>query len=297
MALDRFRHDLEAGVRGRQLDKPWGEAIDPNAQRDPNTPPTLYAGSSNAIGFFKSVDWGVTWTVTRMPDSFGDYKYQQVYSVDVDPYDVRHVLVAFHEAPDIAESIDGGATWRKIKTPPEDGGSSYYPFFINTGNPATTRTTWITVPQQVSSAGAVRTENSGATWTKLGQYQHHHGSAQWFDAGGGVIYMAAMNPPGVHKSTDYGKTWKTLTTMSDGVVTATPDNLYTSVGLGWGTTSDPQDPRLGVAARGDDTRWTSMKPPAGFVDGAKRIGVTRDDKHDILVGGMWHAGIWRYVEP
>jgi hypothetical protein len=281
----------------RKMEKLWGTAIDPDPKRDPSKPPTIYAGSSAAIGFLKSVDFGATWTVQRMPDAFGDYKYQQVYSVDVDPYDVNHVIVAFHEAPDVGESTDGGVTWRKIATPPEDAGGSYYPFFVNTGDAATTRVTWLVIPQQNGPARALRTADAGAHWTKRGQFQHHHGSAQIFDAGGGTLYVAAMQPSGIHKSTDYGQTWKTLSTVSDGVIVGTPRHLYTSVGLGWGTASAPQDPHLVVASRGDDTQWTPMKAPAAMVDGAKRIAVTHDAKHDILVAGMWHAGIWRYIEP
>jgi hypothetical protein len=282
---------------GSNWGKPWGTAIDPNPNRDPNSPPTLYAGVSNAIGFLKSVDFGATWSEQRLPDAFGDYRYQQVYSVDVDPSDVDHVIVAFHEAPDVAESIDGGKTWTKIPTPPEDGGSSYYPFFVNTGTAAITRTTWLTVPQINGDARALRTTDSGAHWTKLGQFQHNHGSAQLFDAGAGTIYLAAIQPNGIHKSTDFGQTWTTITTLTNGVVTASPRYLYGGVGLGWGSPAAPLDPHLARAARGDDTAWSTMQPPAGMVDGAKRIAVTHDDAHAILVAGSWHAGIWRYVEP
>ena len=74
--------------------------------------------------FSQVVDFGVTWTEQRMPDAFGRLRYQQVYSIDVDPYDMNHVIIAFHEAPDVGESTDGGKTWKKIPTPPEDGGSS-----------------------------------------------------------------------------------------------------------------------------------------------------------------------------
>ena len=282
---------------GANWGKPWGEAIDPNTARDPNTPPALYAGVSNAIGFLKSLDFGVTWTVTKLPDAFGDYRYQQVYSIDVDPYDTKHVIIAFHEAPDVAESLDAGATWVKHTTPPEDGGSSYYPFFINTGNAATTRTTWLTIPQQNGGARALRTTNSGTSWTKLNKFQHHHGSAEIFDAGGGTLYVAAMQPDGVHKSTDYGVTWNSLTTLSSGVVTATSKNFYTSVGLGWGNASAPLDPTLVTAPREMDTAWKKMPGTTGIVDGAKRIATTNDGTHNIVVAGNWHAGIWRYVEP
>jgi hypothetical protein len=168
---------------------------------------------------------------------------------------------------------------------------------VNTGNADTTRTTWFTLPQQNGTARALRTTDGGATWTKLGKFQHHHGSAQLYDAGAGNIYLAAMEPSGIHKSIDFGQTWTTISTISDGVITASRDYLYTSVGFGWGTAADPLDPRLGSAPLGNDEQWSSMTVPAGMVDGAKRIAVTHDDKHDILVSGSWHAGIWRYVEP
>jgi hypothetical protein len=282
---------------GSDWSKPWGTAIDPNPKRDPNTPPVLYAGASNPIGFLKSVDFGVTWTVQRMPESFGDFRYQQVYSVDVDPNDKNHVLIAFHEAPDIGESTDGGKTWKKVPTPPEDGGSSYYPFFVNTGSAKTTRTTWLVIPQQNSEARALRTTDGGAHFTKLGKFQHHHGSAQLFDAGAGTLYLSAMQPSGIHKSTDYGQTWTTLSDVSDGIIAGSRGYLYGAVGLGWGSVSAPLDPHMARASRSDDGRWSAVKAPAGMVDGAKRIAVTRDAAHDILVAGSWHAGIWRYIEP
>src|SRR6185436_17050095 len=157
------------------------------------------------------------------------------------------------EAPGIGESTDGGKTWRKIQTPPEDAGGSYYPYFVRTGDAATTPVTWLVIPQQNGPARALRTTDAGASWTKLGQFQHHHGSAQIFDADGGTIYVAAMQPSGIHKSTDYGQTWKMLSTMSDDVIAGTRRNLYASVGLGWGTASAPQDPHLAVASQRDDT--------------------------------------------
>ncbi|HEV8247616.1 MAG TPA: sialidase family protein, partial [Polyangiaceae bacterium] len=261
------------------------------------TAPALYAGGSNAVGFHKSTDFGVTWSDQLLPAAFGDYRYQQVYSVDVDPYDTDHILVAFHEAPDVAESTDGGTTWTKFATPPEDGGSSYYPFFINTGDAGTTHETWLTIPQQNGDARALRTTDGGTSWTKLGQFQHHHGSAQIFDAGSGLIYVAAMSPGGVHKSTDYGVTWASIYDGDGGVVTATPNFLYSSVGFGWGKVDAPLDPGLITAPRNTDDTWSHVTPPAGMVDGAKRMAVTYDGAHHIVVAGSWHAGIWRYVEP
>ena len=281
---------------GANWQKPWAAAIDPSKSRDPQRAPALYAGNSAAIGFLASTDWGVTWTARRLPDSFGNYAYQQVYSIDVDPYDSNHLIIGFHEAPDMAESTDGGMTWKKITGADADA-QSYCPYFLDTGSAATTRRTWLVVPQINTSARAVRTVDGGATWMKLNQFQHYHGSSQIFDAGKGVVYMGAVNPNGLWKSTDLGATWTKVATGSAGVVTASARYLYSNVGLGWGSPGAPLDPELMSARRDADTSWTKTPAPSGMVDGSKRMAVTHDGAHAIVVAGNWHAGIWRYVEP
>ena len=283
--------------KGDNWGKPWGSAIDPNPKRDPTVAPTIYAGVSGALGFLKSVDFGKTFSTQKMPDSFGDYHYQEVYSVDIDPYDVKHALVGFHEQGDAAETTDGGSTWKKRPTPPEDDGGSYYPFFIDTGDAATTAKTWLVIPQEASTAYAVQTVDAGATWTKLGKFQHHHGSAQIFSPGMSVVYMAAMQPSGIQKSIDGGVTWKQLSDISDGLITGSDKLLYVSVGKGWGSMAEPLDAQMGTASRTADGKWDAMKAPSGMFDGSKRIAVTKDATHSIIVAGNWHAGIWRYIEP
>jgi len=282
---------------GSNWGKPWGTAIQPNPDRDPTKAPVLYAGGSNPVGLLRSLDFGVTWTEHPLPMDFGDFRYQQVYSIDINPYDSQHIIVAFHEAPDVGESTDGGKTWVKHLTPAEDGGTSYYPFFVQTGDAATTRKTWLAVPQETGNSRALRTTDGGASWTKLNQFQHHHGSAQLFDAGGGLIFLSAMQPAGIHKSTDYGSTWTSLSAASSGVVTASKKNLYASVGVGYAMASSGFDPQLVTAPRDNDTAWVPMTRPPGMFDGAKRMAVTHDEAHDLVVSGNWHAGIWRYIEP
>jgi hypothetical protein len=276
--------------------KPWGTAISPQMDRANTKSPVLMAGPSSPIGFLKSVDFGVTWSVTKLPDDFGDFRYQQVYSIDIDPYDVNHIIIAFHEAPDVGESTDGGMTWTKHPTPAGQG-TSYYPFFLNTGKAETTRLTWMTFPQETSTGKGLRTDDGGKTWVELGKFQHHHGSAQLFDAGGGNVYVASMNPMGVQKSTDYGVTFTQVTDMSNGVVTGSMKFLYASVGVGYVKPTDNFDPQLIQAPIADDTNWTKMDRPTDMFDGAKRIAVTHDEMHEIVVSGNWHAGIWRYIEP
>jgi hypothetical protein len=280
---------------GEKWGKPWGTAIQPALGRDASKAPVLYVAASNIAGILKSVDFGETWSTYETPKEVQD-GHGTPYSVDIDPYDVEHILIAFHESPDVAESTDGGQHWKLIKTPDGNGGTSFYPFFINTGSAETTRNTWFAVPQEVTTGTTVRTENGGSSFTDLDQFQHHHGSAQVVDLGAGVIYLAAKNPDGIHKSTDYGKTWNLLSDVSSGVIAAGKSHLYTSVGLGWGKQTEPLDPTLFVARRDDEANWTAMPAPT-MVDGAKRLAVTRDASHEIVVGGNWHAGIWRFKQP
>jgi hypothetical protein len=59
--------------------------------------------------------------MTSLPDD-GKARPQDDYDVDVDPYDNKHLIVGFHEQPGLAESLDGGVTFRSIKLDPAMGG-------------------------------------------------------------------------------------------------------------------------------------------------------------------------------
>src|SRR5262249_54099440 len=129
---------------GADWAKPFYAAIDPNPHRDPAAAPALYVGVSQAIGLVRSNDFGLTWTAHALPTSFGDARYQQIIGVEIDPYDPQHVIVGWHVGEGVGESTDGGLTWTKHATAPSKG-AEYQPFFIDTGDPATTRKTWIAI--------------------------------------------------------------------------------------------------------------------------------------------------------
>jgi hypothetical protein len=42
--------------------------------------------------------------------------------------------------------------------------------------------------------------------------------------------------------------------------------------------------------------FTKPSVPAGLNIGPRNIAVTSDGKHNIFLGTMWSAGVWRYVE-
>jgi hypothetical protein len=284
---------VNTGNNGAAIDsgKPWGEAIDTNRCRDPNTPPTLYlAGSQNR--FWRSTDGAVSWTPYDLPDD-GKPRPQDIYDVDADPYDGQHLIAGFHEESGLVESHDGGRTWKAIVlNPAMASGTSYYPFFIDTGVAETTALTWLMISQTTNgSAGTWRTTNGGSSWTQVEHNEHGHGGSQLFQRDG-VVYMAGVYGTkgwGVYRSTDFGATWDRVSGGGgQSIVYGTEKFVYAQPApFGNQATSER------AAAPG--TKWETW--PLTMKDGPKRVAVTHDGVHFIVVGGNWSAGLWRYVEP
>jgi hypothetical protein len=93
---------------------------------------------------------------------------------------------------------------------------------------------------------------------------------------------------GVLRSKDLGATWAHVGIEgSQGVVYGTSKAIYA------------QNPWVEqtYSLRGDATgdTWTPWALPMN--NGPKRVAVTSDGVHNIIVAGNWKAGIWRYVEP
>lgn len=285
---------ISTGTNGSVLDdgRPWTAIGDNDAKRNPSTPLTLYTanGYGSSLGVFKSTDGGVNWSIY---DPGVD-----LYSYDMDPYDNQHLITGMHEDSALRESFDGGKTWKNLTTPP-DAGKSIYPYFIDTGNPASTRTTWVTVPQ-VDTGSSYFTTNAGASFslTAGGTFAHPHGNNQLFRDRPNVAYAAGSG--GVWRTTDGGANWNKMYpsnaayTWANGV-TGTKDWLYA-----WDTGSNNGGiggPHLMKAPRAQGTPWTPMDAPAEMNNGPSHLAVTSDGAHYILVGGAMNAGLWRYVEP
>ena len=114
-------------------------------------PPILYlatirASAGGGEGFWKSIDGGVSWTTYNVAPGGSR---QDVYPPSVDPSDGNHLIMAAHELNGLYQSIDGGRTWTSIPMNPgmnQNGGTAAL-FFINTGNPSTTRSTFLYLAQ------------------------------------------------------------------------------------------------------------------------------------------------------
>ncbi len=293
---------INTGTNGAKLDqgKLWTAVIDPNPNRNPATPPTLWTATGNAAaGVWRSTDGGVNWTsyktnnTTALADSGNNYFGDDVYALDIDPYDSQHLLAGFHGYRGVSESFDGGVTWISIPVPGRSG-SSVYPFFVNTGSALTTRGTWLTQAQWANNTeGIWRTTNGGAAWTQVApSLEHAHGSTQLFQRGA-TIYAPSTGAEGVFKSTDYGATWTRVGAFRSNALFATATTLYSVDSMASGGVFDPN---LRVAPLNSDRSWQAVNAPAAMTNGTKRAAVTYDGTRSVVVSGNWLAGIWRYVE-
>lgn len=290
------------GVNGDVIDagKPWSANIDSDRCRDPNTPPTLYTlnGAGPETGFWRSTNGGTDWERFEFPPDSGGQYPQDGYSIDVDPYDGKHIILGFHEATGFVESHDGGETWGVIQMDSGmSAGVSWYGFFIDTGNPGTTAQTWVLLPQDNGGGvGTWRTTDGGGSWTKVESLEHPHGNTQLFQHDG-IVYIAGSSGTegnGVYRSEDFGATFAHVgANSSQAVVYGTGKNVYAQYAWACGGCDVDQSQSQRAAHPGTD--WQVWDLP--MMNGPKHAGVSYDGANYIVVTGNWNAGIWRYVEP
>jgi len=254
-----------------------------------------------AMGFWRSLDKGRSFT--RYQIGPAPANRQDVYPPVVDPYDPQHLLLAGHEFDLLVESTNGGQTWTNVPMNPgmlqQVGTGSIN--FINTGNAATTRSTFFWSAQASDRYGAWRTTNAGASWTKVETHEHAHGLAEIHQPdASGVIYFAGLYSAqgrGILRSSDYGLTWTHVGVRAEQrVVVSTPRTVFGSYSYpaGLGTTVGPT---LQMAPQPGTGPWTSMPAPPGMTQGASQGTVTTDGVNSYVITANYHAGLWRYVEP
>jgi hypothetical protein len=280
--------------------RPWTAAIDPNPNRDPSTPPTLYtvAGYGDQLGVYKSLNDGVDWSYYAVNNTQGQIS-SDVYSLDIDPNNSDHLIAGFHDVG-LSESTDGAQTWTTVSVPSNFGISVYGWFVLGLGSASSS--TWLTEAQwNDNTNGMWMTFDGGGGWTQVEpQLEHGHGGAQIFQDGVGHIW-AAGNAAGqgvIFRSADFGKTWAPVNNggVPQNDVFGSPNYVYATfpaADLGG------QGQHLQRSPIGDGVNWVDWDPvsPPGMTNGAKRGAVTYDGSHYIVVTGNWLAGIWRYVEP
>jgi photosystem II stability/assembly factor-like uncharacterized protein len=254
------------------------------------TPATIWAAGYNEI--HKSTDGGATFKRTPLDVS--------LYSLQVDPGDTKHLVSGLHEADGVYESKDGGTTWKSASGAGfPSGGVSWYPFFIDTGSPATTSTTWFAIAQ--NGASAIMTSDAGAHWripNGISGLNHAHGNAQIFQTGS-TLFVGGVGGPGqgVYRSTDLGQTWS----LADGgerpqaIVWGSKTRVYSM--YAWACSQCDLGTNWESAPLPGGTVWTQQTTPAALNLGPNSVATSFDGDHYVFVGVMWSLGIWRYVEP
>lgn len=262
------------------------------------TPATLFMANVNGEQkVFKSTDGGLTFTLTGTTEQPIEVSF---YSIEVDPNDPEHLITGLHEDDKVLESNDGAETWHFVSGAGwPSGGKSWFPYFVNTGDAATTSKTWFAIAQDGGSA--VMTTDGGANWVEpngIEGLQHLHGNAGLYQGESG-LFVAGIEGPGdgVYRSTDGGMNWTQVTEGSGGVVWGTPKNLYAM--WAWacaGCGSDEGGPRYQTAPQ-PGTDWVQGVVPPELDWGPNSVAVSSDGVHSVFVGAMWATGLWRYVEP
>jgi hypothetical protein len=258
------------------------------------TPPTLWlsAGMGNGT-VLKSVDGGMTFTTIPLALA------ADLYSIQIDPNDATHLISGLHEADGVVESTDGGSTWKPVKGSGwPSGGISWFPFFVSTGSAATTRTTWFAIAQD--GASAVMTSDGGSSWTipsGVNGLQHPHGCTR-LDQRGSTLFIAGVYGPGqgVYRSTDTGMSWMRVDSGNypEAVVWSTTNAVYSM--WGWAC-SGCMFAKAFETSPQPGTNWSVAPLPPALPIGPNSIVVTSDGTHNIFVGAMWSAGMWKYIEP
>jgi hypothetical protein len=264
-------------------------------------PPILYAAGirGTGYGFWRSTDGGVSWTNHFVAP--GGASRQDFYAPVVNPYNRNHLLMAGHEMNLMVQSVDGGQNWTAIPMAPGmNGGATAFIFFINTGNPTTTASTWLFIGQGTGGAvGTWRTTNGGSSWTQVDKNEHPHGEAQIYQPDtSGVVYMAGVYSQsgwGVLRSTDYGQTWSHVgINGNEAVVFGSPNNVYAM--YAWACGGCTVDPVFQSAPQPGSAGWALTPTPSGMAMGAAQAAVVFDGTRYVIITANWRSGLWRYVE-
>jgi hypothetical protein len=266
----------------------WTVAVDPV---DPKVVYTNAGYGAEGSGLYKSVnsgaDWDLIWPPATQPQLLSALTYHFANVVAIDPADHLHVLLTFHEAclpphPStcIAETMNGGQSWRLIDGQPNwNGSEGQVIFFLGNSH------TWLWGSQ---SNGFYRSADSGSTWAVIpGMTTSHLQGSQllrvngvWYQAGSDAIWRSPTGLP--NEWTRLDGTGPILGgVVSDGV------NIYAS------TCYFPDFCSAGSrylrSPVTDGLTWTEMPSPHPSMGGT----MAYDEGHHLLFSSNGRAGVWR----
>jgi hypothetical protein len=267
-----------------------GDGAQWSMQADPVSQGVLYATSGyGAQSMWKTTDGGTSWTDVLAASEYNtvaDYRF--VNNVSLDPTNHLHVVVSTHggcKAPYdpscIAETKDGGATWRLLKAPEgwvEGGG-----LILAKGDQ------WIWC-----GSSLMVTTNAGATWNKSalaggGSCEAEYTIRAFVPASNGKYYLGSRN--GVLRSSD-AATWEHVPNTNGFMVMVTQGSKKLFAANQWA-------PSIKWATLDKDDTWTELGAPPQISQGSDG-GIpflAYDDAHAILYASMFSGGVARMVVP
>jgi hypothetical protein len=262
---------------------------------DPINPKVAYTNSGfGSNGLYKSlnggVDWYMIWPPSRQRDLAKAFPSNFANVIALDPTNHLHLLLGFHEsclpphpATCIAESFDGGSTWRLIDGNPEwKGNEGQLIYFLENSH------TWLWGSE---SNGFWRSDNSGATWEAIsGMIAGHVQGSQLHRRKDGVFFLATAN--GIWVSPD-GKAsnWRMVPDTGPlvGGLVSTGTTMYASTCY---FPSFCEKVRYLSSSEDDGYTWTVMSSPDGINMGGT---MGYDSDHHLLYSSNMLGGVWRVV--
>jgi photosystem II stability/assembly factor-like uncharacterized protein len=181
---------------------------------DPKTPSTIYIGTPEGGGVFKTTNGGTLWSA--MNNGLTDLN---VYSLAIDPSTTSNVYVGT-VASGVFKSTDGGNNWSPINTglPP----NYYVPTLAI--DPVT--------PTTVYAGGVYKTVNGGSSWSAANTGLTTPNVTRLVVDSTSAVY-AATQGAGIFKTTTGGSSWSPINTgigylyfSALAVDPTTPANVY-----------------------------------------------------------------------
>ncbi len=231
-----YRSD-DAGVTWRRLSEGLIPPVSTSADDvlslaiSPSDPSVLFAGKRGYPGMFKSVDGGLSWEVSGLPNR----SPADNHAIAVDPSSPDTIYIG---GGGVAKSTDGGATWVGLRGPVDpvsgvDLLNHVRAIVISPTSPTTilVGTAW---------AGVFRTEDGGQSWERtnsglgLAPFSSDMPAPDLAIDSFGTIFAAAAGPSiggGVFSSRDGGSTWaatsKGITSTQVSSIAVTPTRSHT----------------------------------------------------------------------
>ena len=170
---------------------------------DPQAPETIYAGTWQKGGVFKSEDGGGTWTPINngLPDTYG--RNIRLSSLAVDPQHSDTVYVGTN-GEGIFKSEDGGGTWVPINSGLANG--IIYSLAID---PQASQTIYAAL----GSDGVFKSEDGGANWGSVNTgLSDVHAQVLAIDPQHSSTVYVGTYEGGILKSEDGGANWDSVST-------------------------------------------------------------------------------------